>query len=335
MRTLLGWLKVILPAAIIFALCRHVWIRHPEAVDALRSGETRVSLIVLAGVVILLAHVLCMLRWHLLMRALRIPIRLRDTLRLGFLAHLLNFVSPGQLGGDLFKAIFVAREQTGLRTEAIGTIVVDRAWGMLGLLIVTATATLITGTEKLNYDVAIAARVVQVGAVVGILGVLVALSPRFSSSAFMRRFVEIPKIGPHIGRLLAALHLYQQQRRVLVAVGVLSLGVHTFMATGAYLTSAALYRHIPTLMEHLVIEPLAGSVSALPLTPGGVGSFEVAFNYLYGAFAPAEAQGQGVIVGIIVHLAVISCASIGVFFYWWNHREVQQLLREAEKSREC
>ena len=180
MRTLLGWLKILLPAAIIFALCRHVWVRHPEAVEALRSGETRTSLIALAFVAILLAHVLCMVRWHLLMRAIRIPMRLRDTLRLGFLAHLLNFVSPGQLGGDLFKAIFVAREQAGRRTEAIGTIVVDRAWGMLGLLIVTATATLVTGTAKLSYDVAVTVRIVQVSAVLGVLSVLLALSPRIS-----------------------------------------------------------------------------------------------------------------------------------------------------------
>jgi uncharacterized membrane protein YbhN (UPF0104 family) len=52
-------------------------------------------------------------RWHLLVRALGLPFRLRDAFRLGFLSYALNFVSLGNVGGDLFKAIFIAREQPG------------------------------------------------------------------------------------------------------------------------------------------------------------------------------------------------------------------------------
>ena len=49
----------------------------------------------LAGVTITIV------RWHWLIRALGLPFRLRDALRLGFLGYLLNFVSFGSVGGDL------------------------------------------------------------------------------------------------------------------------------------------------------------------------------------------------------------------------------------------
>ncbi len=56
---------------------------------------------------------LTFVRWYLLVRALGLHFRLLDAFRLGFLGYLFNFVSVGSVGGDLFKAIFIAREQPG------------------------------------------------------------------------------------------------------------------------------------------------------------------------------------------------------------------------------
>ena len=59
------------------------------------------------------AATLSFVRWHLLIRALGITIRLVDTLRLGALGLALNFVSPGSIGGDFFKAIFLRTASRG------------------------------------------------------------------------------------------------------------------------------------------------------------------------------------------------------------------------------
>ena len=71
-----------------------------------------------------------------------LPFRIRDAFRLSFLSYLLNFVSVGSVGGDLFKAFFIAREQPGRRTEAVATVVVDRIVGLYGLLLVTRSGSL-------------------------------------------------------------------------------------------------------------------------------------------------------------------------------------------------
>jgi len=325
-------MKILLPMALIAVLCHHVWRQHPEAIQALRAGGTRLTLILAAGVWMLLAHVLAMIRWHLLMRALHIPMRLRDTLRLGFLAHLLNFVSPGQVGGDLFKALFVAREQPEQRTEAVATIVVDRVCGLLGLLLVASVATASLGIARLPDPLPAIVRVIWFTTAFGLSAVTLALLPGVATRRWARWLERLPRVGRLLKRLLSALQMYQSQRAVLAIVGTLSLGVHLATAAGVYCVSAGLYREVPTWAEHLVISPLAGSVAALPLTPGGLGSFELAFSFLYDRFTPPAAQGRGLIVGIVVHLAIISCAVFGVFFYWLNHREVQQLLRSADAS---
>src|SRR6478752_5653099 len=84
-------------------------------------------------------------RWYFLVRAADLPLRLRDTIRLGFLGYLYNFVLPGGVGGDLVKAGFLARGQPGRRTEATLTVLVDRIVGLYGLFLLATAAILVTG----------------------------------------------------------------------------------------------------------------------------------------------------------------------------------------------
>ena len=73
-----------------------------------------------------------MVRWRMLVRAAGMSFSYKDAFRLGFLGFLLNFVSVGAVGGDLFKAVFIAREQPGRRIAAIVSVALDRLLGQLG-----------------------------------------------------------------------------------------------------------------------------------------------------------------------------------------------------------
>src|SRR5262245_4787640 len=47
------------------------------------------------------AILLNFIRWHYLIRAVGINIRLPDTMRYGAIGYAMNFVAPGSIGGDL------------------------------------------------------------------------------------------------------------------------------------------------------------------------------------------------------------------------------------------
>src|SRR4051812_4742038 len=47
------------------------------------------------------AMLLTFFRWFVLVRALELPFRLRDAIRLGFIGNFFNLVIPGAVGGDL------------------------------------------------------------------------------------------------------------------------------------------------------------------------------------------------------------------------------------------
>ena len=84
-------------------------------------------------------------RWQILVRALELPFRLADALRIGFLCYLLNFISLGSVGGDLFKALILAREYPRRRAEAVATVVIDRVIGLYGLFLLASLVILSTG----------------------------------------------------------------------------------------------------------------------------------------------------------------------------------------------
>ena len=115
-----------------------------------------------------------------------------------------------------------------------------------------------------------------------------------------------------------------------LAMGV-ALGIHLSLPASLYLLAAAIFDHPPSLAEHFIIVPLSLVAGALPLTPGGLGEFEVAMDVLYN-LVPVEGKDYGIIVALAYRLATILIAAMGVVYYWSSRREVTEILEEAERE---
>jgi uncharacterized protein (TIRG00374 family) len=72
------------------------------------------------------------------------------------------------------------------------------------------------------------------------------------------------------------------------------------------------------------------AAGALPLTPAGLGTFEVAMSTLYD-LVQVESNDDGVIVALVYRVVTIVIAVIGIVVYWFARREVTEVLEEAEK----
>lgn len=133
-------LKFLVPAAIIGWL---IWSIQPEQWAELREQDKDFARLGVALVLALLALATSYVRWGLLVRCQGIPLSMLEAFRLGAIGFLLSFVSAGSVGGDLFKAIFLARRSPGKRVEAVASVFVDRGSGLLGLLIIFSLALLL------------------------------------------------------------------------------------------------------------------------------------------------------------------------------------------------
>ena len=173
-RYLITFLKFALPLAII------AWLLASVPADQYQQFKSRPKnwpLLLAALVVVFCAVSLTFVRWYLLVRALGLRFRLLDAFRLGFLGYLFNFVSVGSVGGDLFKAFFIAREQPGRRAEAVATVLVDRVVGVYALVLLTSAVICLGGIPNANRDVAAICHLTLVVAALGVVGIAVLLRP--------------------------------------------------------------------------------------------------------------------------------------------------------------
>ena len=309
-------LKITIPVLVVGWL---LWRIPADQWEALRNRPKQWGFGALAFVLLLCTVLLSFLRWRLLVRALDLPFRVRDALRLGFLGYFCNFIGTGGFGGDLFKAVFIARGQPGRQPEAVATVLADRVVGLYGLLVVGAAAALyqsrIAGRAMMQL-LGVSLEIWLMGAVgVGGIFLMLMLTPGFSRIQLSRQITQAPWIGPVAHRLLTAIRMFRERRGVIVAVMGMSIAIHIMAATSFYLLARCLYPKPPGVIEHMVAVPLATIVNAISVfTPGGFGAMEFALDELYRATA-SDGEAAGVLVALAYRICTIGIALIGGLFY--------------------
>jgi uncharacterized protein (TIRG00374 family) len=279
---------------------------------------------------------LSFVRWHLLIRALAIDISLPKTMSLGALGLAMNFVSLGAFGGDFFKAVFLAHGQPGKRTEAVATVVADRFLGLLTMLALASVGIVATGLfSASSVPVRVLCRTILVTAAACWTGaVLLLFVPAFSGNRVRAWAHSIPLVGATAGRLLGAVHAYRNQQPTLLAAFSISILMALCYVTSYYSLARGLPVHAPPWAEHLVIVPTAGLVSAIPLTPSGLGTTELAVEELYKTMPGGDGsrQGDGTMVALTRRATEIVVALFGLAYYLTHLRTVREVYAEAEEA---
>ena len=324
-------LKLVLPILLVGWIVRSVWLENPNAISDIWNREKNYWLLACSIVTCVTAIVITFWRWYLLVRAINIPFRFRDALRLGFIGNLFQYIALGTVGGDLFKAIFLAREQPSKKPEAVATILIDRAVGLLALLLLTSAAFLTFGWRNLPEELHLVAIVCFVVTAIGLFVVIGLLFTSATTRPLRSLFKSVPAINAILLRGEHALLLYRENRKsffLALASGMLS---HCLLGAAAYFAAASIFSNAPTFAEQVVTWNIAGSVSALPLSPGGLGTMEATYSYLYkNVPTGGRPLEHGFTVAILLRVVYVIVAAIGVVVYWFSRREINELVSTAE-----
>lgn len=286
------------------------------------------------------AAVLTFVRWYLLVWAQELPFRLSAAIRLGFVGYVFNFVFPGLVGGDVVKAMFLAREQRR-RTAAVATVVFDRLIGLLALFWVGAVASIllwqqVAARPELR-QLAYTLWALSAGGFVG-LGVL--LTPAVYRWRWVQNTTKLPVVGRILGELYNAVGIYQAKLSVVLLAGLMSLGCHTGFILSFSLVSAGLGGNWhPSLGENFLTFPLAMFAGSVVPVPAGAGVTEGSFAGLYAMIRPMEvsvdeATARGVVTSLSYRVIMLAVAAIGGVIYLLKRREIQEVLHEADETGE-
>lgn len=326
-RWLVGGAKALIGAGIL------VFLVTSDQLDlsALLDVQERWGAVVIAQLFFLGQLLLSFARWQLLLHAFDIPARFGDVLRLGWIGLLFNQVVPGATGGDVVKGIYVAREAPGRRAEAVLTIVIDRAVGLTGLMLIGAVVVAcyfnqIYASELLRGFIWFLPLILT--CVFG--GAFLLTWPAFWRFAPVRAIASRLPAKALLKRIGAA--LYQLRARPRFVVGILGMSIfgHFLGIAMHYFLARALIGEVSDLGLFLFIDPMGQLINAIPVTPGGVGFGEGAYAVLFKA---VDSLIPGAALMLLIRISWLAWGSVGLIFYLRGRGELAaaaELLEETE-----
>ena len=245
-------------------------------------------------------------RWWLLLRATDLPQSWPRAFRLTFMGFFFNNVVPGQTGGDLVRAYYIARENPKRRTDSVSTVLVDRLLGITALALIAA-AVIPTNPDLYGKG----AKVIY-----GFLALLAVSSLVFFSKR-MRRLLRLDRLLRKLPfqelfrKVDRSIFLYRYRKATLTVCLVLSFAVHILIISALGVLGRGLEIHQP-FPVYLANVPIIFILSSLPLTPAGWGVGELLFVFFFGAAGVLPAKAMALSLIFRVSAAFLSLLG-GVF----------------------
>ena len=299
---------------VLLALALIAWLVRSIGVDAVhRAGiPVRAHPVWIAAALALTFAALCagVVRWHVILRRLGLPTSFSRTFRGFFIGQFFNAFLFGACGGDLARAVFAAHDHPEKRPEAVTSVFLDRAIGLV--------VTLLFGCARLVPRLGYFAGHAEARPALFLLGVFLLATLALLALFFVRNGYErIPgakrlgahvRIGPLLRRVFEALAIFRVNVRHLLVPTALSLA-NLLLLAGA---TAALARALEmplAFADLLVVFPIITVLAAIPLTPGSLGVRETLYVQLLHPFGILP--GPALMLSLLGYLAATAWSLFG------------------------
>jgi len=262
------------------------------------------------------------LRWKLMLEPVK-RVSLKNAFSATMIGFMANNILPMRLG-ELVRAYALGRNSRVSKSSAFATIVVERAFDLLAIL-------LFLGVMLLRYSFARWVAVSGYVALVACVGMFVVMALlRWKRAATMRVFnfltSRLPtgleaKANGLMYRFLDGLEVLSSGRHVLW-ITVLSLATWLAMAASYYAAFFAFNLALP-VHASIVLVVLTALAVMLPSGPGFVGTFELGCKYgllLFRGTDPRVGESLALSYALFYHAVQFVPITLLGFFYLWREK---------------
>lgn len=293
-------------------------------IDAVTSANGIVSIV--ASVVIITVNIIINVdRWRLLLRVQGQYIGRYPAIRIVYTALFFGNFLPGVVGGDIVR-LYMGGSQPGTgRGQVYLSVVVDKFVGLLSLLLLAVFVSAFNLERTMSSGPLMAAALFAAGGAAVLIVVfplagrvrqfgplLAAHIPRLRESVFCQ------KLATHL--MVAAEYYRRSPGRLACAVFIGILG-HSLAIVSLAIVVAALNLPLLPWRDFSVVAALTFLANQVPLTPGGFGVGEAAFEQLCRVIASDQtAIGYG--TAILVSRITALIASLPGAAAYLLHRDL-------------
>lgn len=322
-------LKLLAAVLVIWALVAH------DILDLTVLQVATASLITLTVIsgLVLLTYLISVYRWRLLLKCQGIRIPVRAATSITFFGLFLNsFLPGGVVGGDAVRVAYVVRTLSVRRTVAALSVFVDRLLGFYALLLVAFALALLSpvgfvGSGLLRY-LAVFTAALCLGTPVGLYLFYAVLK----SNRRLRKFMEtVPNgtLAHAVHRLFEALRLYRNAPGTLLAALGMSVLIHTVAVTCIAIIGSSLGLGFLAPIDYAFAAPWAWLASLLPVTPGGLGVGEAAFDRICHMMEPVWSVAAYGTIFLVYRIISVLATLPGLVAYFINHDMTKLLSRSS------
>ncbi len=298
---------------------RESWTKGPSSLWKTTSnvelGWLMISLIFMGFTI-----VIGVIRWRIVLSVQGLKFSFRRAMGISLVAHFFNSFLLGATGGDLLKAYFASEETSHKKVETITTVAVDRLLGLFSMLLFCSILALI------NWDVVISEKrfmavMLLVLSMLFLSGMFMMLSfwggPTNSRLKFELFLKKLPK-GASLVRCIEACRSYGEKPSFLPRVlgwsmllnfacvmQILALGLGLGLDMGSH------------LLVIMLIVPAVICISALPITPSGIGIRENLYVALLSSTAIGIDQKAALSLSILAFAGSLLWSLVGGIVYFF------------------
>ena len=263
-----------------------------------------------------LTIVLGICRWRMVLRVQGLDLSPGRATEISFVAHFFNSFMLGSTGGDLLKAYYAARETHHKKAEAVVTVIVDRLLGLFAMLLFACLMML----PNLSLLHAHRRLVVLAGFILLMTagcGLVIALAFWGGISRWWpqarARLRKLPK-GELLEQCVDACREFGRHPGFILRTTGISMLLNIvcvlqFLAVarglGLNISPAALFAIVPMII----------CVSALPITPSGLGVRENLYVWFLGNAAIGIPYAQALLISLVGFATSLFWSAVGGFVY--------------------
>ncbi|MBF0445519.1 MAG: flippase-like domain-containing protein [Magnetococcales bacterium] len=255
------------------------------------NGAIGFKIIIVTLLCNIITFSLSALRWHALLKSQKVTLPFSWVHSMTYLCICFNMLVPGAVGGDAMRMGYAAKAVPERRGAAILTVFADRFVGLYALLVLSLIGIFITfstvmAVTPLKFMFFVVALIVVGGPLVVIS--LLILLPRIT---WLRNYIDTPRPG-RVWHLINTVidsvrHFVRAKSKLLLAM-VFSVLAQVFQVISLIWIATNLdMMTIPT-QSFFVAAPLAWVANILPISPGGLGVGEAAFDQMCHWLQPVQ-----------------------------------------------
>lgn len=242
-------------------------------------------------------------RWWMLLRVQSVRIGYWPAVRLHFLGLLYNNALPSSVGGDVLRAWYVTRH-TDRKVEAATSVIVDRAIGVLGLLLMAVGGYWFIPEASRKEMLRLYAETPIVQAILAhkwpaaavfcmatALGIVLIATKRGRQGVHFAVSRVSHRASAALSKMRQAVQIYYYRKLAVIAGLLLTFACQSVFVAGLWLIGRGMGATADGKF-YFVFFPISWLLGTIPITPGGVGVVEWSVRVMFEGAGVTKSQAS-------------------------------------------